>query len=87
MKRNAPVAATIGLIVLAVVLVVVGVVYVSKPAGSLPSFFPGHVAKSATDAGHHHSKHGIVAFIVAALCLAGAWMTTGKKELSEPSAT
>ena len=80
MKRNAPVAATVGLVLLAILLVVVGVVYVSKSAGSLPSFFPGHVAKSAADAGHHHSKHGIVAFIVAALCLAGAWMTTGRRE-------
>jgi amino acid permease len=62
-----------------VLLIVVAVVYFVTPAHSLPSFFPGHVAATSSEADHHHSKHGIAALIVALACFAFAWFQTGPK--------
>ena len=62
-------------ILLGVVLIVIAVVYWAEPAKSLPSFFPGHAAGSS----HHHTKHGVAAFLVGLACLAFAWFRTGPK--------
>jgi len=61
---------------LGVVLIVIAVIYWVEPAGSLPSFFPGHEAGSS----HHHVKHGIAAFFVGLACLAFAWFNSGPKK-------
>ena len=45
-----------------IVLIAIGVIYLAEPAGSLPSFFPGHEAGS----GHHHVKHALLAFVLIA---------------------
>jgi UDP-N-acetylmuramyl pentapeptide phosphotransferase/UDP-N-acetylglucosamine-1-phosphate transferase len=66
-------------VVLGIALIVVAVVYWAEPAGSLPSFFPGHEAGSS----HHHVKHGIAAFLVGLACLAFAWFNTGPKKGTE----
>ena len=58
-----------------IVLIAIAVVYWVEPAGSLPSFFPGHEAGSS----HHHAKHGIAAFLVGLACFAFAWFNTGPK--------
>ena len=63
-------------VVLGVVLIVIAVVYWAEPAGSLPSFFPGHEAGSS----HHHVKHGIAAFLLGLACFAFAWFNTGPKK-------
>ena len=63
------------LIVAGIALIAVAVVYWTKPAGSLPAFFPGHLAGSA----HKHVKHGIAAFIVGILCFIGAWMVSARE--------
>jgi uncharacterized membrane-anchored protein YitT (DUF2179 family) len=60
-------------IVLGVVLIAIAIVYLAEPAHSLPSFFPGHQAGS----NHHHTKHGIAAFLVGLACLVFAWFNTG----------
>jgi 1,4-dihydroxy-2-naphthoate octaprenyltransferase len=60
-------------VVLGLVLIVVAIVYFAEPASSLPSFFPGHQAGSS----HHHTKHGIAAFLVGLACLVFAWFNTG----------
>jgi hypothetical protein len=78
--RVAPAWVTALLVLGALALAVVGVVYLAEPAHSLPGFFPGHTSATAKDAGHHHTKHALAAIVVAVLCLAGAWMTTGKRE-------
>jgi hypothetical protein len=54
-------------------LLVVAVIYLAEPAKSLPGFFPGHESGSE----HHHVKHGIAAFVVAAGCFIFAWFATG----------
>lgn len=56
-----------------IVLIVLAVVYWAEPAGSLPSWLPGHEAGS----GHHHIKHGIASFLVGLACLVYAWFQTG----------
>jgi uncharacterized membrane protein YidH (DUF202 family) len=62
-------------IVVGVALIAIAIVYWAEPAKSLPSFFPGHQAGS----NHHHTKHGIAAFLVGLACLAFAWFQTGPK--------
>ncbi len=62
-------------VILGIALMVVAIVYWVEPAGSLPSFFPGHEAGSS----HHHVKHGIAAFFVGLACFAFAWFRSGPK--------
>jgi ammonia channel protein AmtB len=67
----------VGIAVLAgLALLAIAVVYWAEPAGSLPSFFPGHQAGS----GHHHVKHGIAALVVGLALLVFAWFQTGSKK-------
>jgi hypothetical protein len=66
---------TIVLALLGVVLIVVGIVYVSRSAGELPSFFPGHEAGST----HKHIKHGLAAFALGIVAFVGAWLTTAPR--------
>jgi hypothetical protein len=66
-------------VILGIALIALAVVYWIEPAGSLPSFVPGHEAGS----GHHHVKHGIAAFFLGAALLVFAWFQTGKR----PAAT
>ena len=63
-------------VVLGIALIAVAIVYWAEPAKSLPSFFPGHQAGSS----HHHTKHGIAAFLVGLACFAFAWFNTGPKK-------
>ena len=58
-----------------VALIVLAVVYWIEPAGSLPSFIPGHESGS----GHHHVKHGIAALSVGVALLVYAWFQTGDR--------
>jgi hypothetical protein len=65
-------------IILGILLIVIGVIYVAEPAGSLPSFFPGHSAGSS----HHHVKHALLAFILGLGCFVFAWFQTGPSSRS-----
>ncbi len=69
-------------VILGVLLIVVAIIYFVEPAHSLPSFFPGHVSATDAEAGHHHSKHGIAALVVALALFAFAWFQTGPKTAS-----
>jgi NADH:ubiquinone oxidoreductase subunit 5 (subunit L)/multisubunit Na+/H+ antiporter MnhA subunit len=64
-------------VILGVLLLVVAVVYFADTAHALPSFFPGHVSASSSEATHHHTKHGIAALAVAVVCFVFAWFQTG----------
>lgn len=44
-------------ILVGLILVVIGVVYITTPASGLPGFLPGHEANSVA----HHTKHGLLA--------------------------
>ncbi len=61
-------AAVIGL-----ALIALAIVYWAEPAGSLPSWIPGHKSGS----GRHHVKHGIASFLVGLALLVYAWFQTG----------
>jgi hypothetical protein len=63
-------------VLLGIVFVVIAVLYLVEPAGSLPSFFPGYEAGSS----HHHTKHGIAAFVVALAFFVFAWFQSGPSE-------
>jgi hypothetical protein len=65
-------------VVVGLLLLVLGVVYVADPAGSLPSFLPGHQAGST----HHHIKHGIAALLLAAAAFVYAWFQTGPRSVT-----
>jgi uncharacterized membrane-anchored protein YitT (DUF2179 family) len=60
-------------VIVGIVLIAIAIVYWVEPAKSLPSFFPGH----QTGSNHHHTKHGIAAFLVGLACLVFAWFNTG----------
>ncbi|HEY2335175.1 MAG TPA: hypothetical protein VGH58_09235 [Solirubrobacterales bacterium] len=60
-------------LIVGLLFLVIAIVYFVEPAGSLPSFFPGHEAGSS----HHHAKHGIAALVVAAACFIFAWFQSG----------
>lgn len=60
------------------VLLAIAIVYFVEPAGSLPSFFPGHEAGSS----HHHAKHGIAALVLALGCFVFAWFQSGPSTTS-----
>jgi hypothetical protein len=55
------------------ILIAIAIIYWAEPAGSLPSFFPGHEAGSS----HHHVKHGLLAFILGIGCFIFAWFQSG----------
>ncbi|MDX6665834.1 MAG: hypothetical protein QOG68_2040 [Solirubrobacteraceae bacterium] len=60
-----------------VALIAVAVVYFVSTAHGLPSFFPGHVSATSSEAAHHHTKHGIAALVVGLALFAFAWFSTG----------
>ncbi len=64
-------------VALGVIFLVIAVVYFVTTAHGLPSFFPGHVGASSSEAAHHHVKHGIAALVVALGCWIFAWFQTG----------
>jgi hypothetical protein len=66
---------TAALIVLGVLFAAAGAVYLARTGAQLPAFFPGHQAGSA----HHHIKHAIALFALAAVSWAGAWFSTGTR--------
>ncbi len=72
---------TAAAVVVGVALIVVAVIYWVEPARSLPGFFPGHTSGS----GHHHTKHGIAAFLVGLAVLAFAWFQSAPKK-TKPAA-
>jgi ammonia channel protein AmtB len=68
-------------VVAGIVLIAIAIVYWVEPAKSLPSFFPGHQSGST----HHHTKHGIAAFLLGIACLVFAWFQSGTQHRSASS--
>jgi hypothetical protein len=72
-------SALVALAILAgLALIALGVVYWVEPAGSLPTWIPGHEAGS----GHHHVKHGLASFLLGVALLIFAWFRTGPNRLA-----
>jgi len=68
-------------VVLGIVFIVIALIYWIEPAKSLPSFFPGHQAGSS----HHHTKHGIAAFLLGIACFVFAWFQSGPRREASTS--
>jgi uncharacterized membrane-anchored protein YitT (DUF2179 family) len=64
-------------VALGIVLLAIAIVYFTSTAHGLPSFFPGHVGASSSEAHHHHTKHGVAALVLSLLCFIFAWFQTG----------
>jgi hypothetical protein len=93
--RIQPVA--IVLVVLAVILVVVGIFYLTQTANHLPSFMPGHTSPKLPECSarrgneacfdpRHYTKRGIAAIGLAVILLIGAWYTSGLRTRSQANA-
>jgi len=61
---------------LGIILWVIGYIYISHPASSLPSFFPGYQAGYP----YIHLKHAVAAIILGLACFIYAWFQSGKKK-------
>jgi hypothetical protein len=66
---------TVLLVLFAIVALVAAVIYFTKSAHELPSFFPGHAAHSKL----HHVKDGAALTVLAVVALFAASFTTGPK--------
>ena len=69
-RPGARMIAAAALAVLAVLLIILGVIYLAEPSQSLPSFMPGHVPGST----RHHMLRTAGSFVLALMFLAGAWI-------------
>ena len=63
-------------VVLGIIFFVVGYIYLTRGAGSLPAFFPGYSAGITLA----HTKHGLAAFIAGLACFVYAWFQSGPKQ-------
>jgi hypothetical protein len=66
---------TILLALVGAAFIAVAIIYWVEPAGSLPSFFPGHAAGAA----YKHLKHGAVSAAVGIVFWLAAWFSSAKK--------
>lgn len=68
--------------IVGILLVIVGIIYLTTAAGSLPSFIPGHLAGST---GHHPLRAGGT-IVIGLILLVLAWWAGFRKPSSAPSA-
>jgi hypothetical protein len=96
--RIKPVA--IVLVVVAIILFILGIIYLTQTTNHLPSFMPGKPSAKQLNlpicnAGktnrpcfvpRHYTKRGIAAIGLGVVALVGAWYTSGLRKPSAPSA-
>jgi amino acid permease len=94
LRRIQPVA--IVLVVVAVLLVIVGVIYLTQTTNDLPSWMPGRPSDRQLSleicnadksnrpcfTPRHYTKRAVAAFGLAAVALVGAWYTSGLRKPS-----
>ncbi len=61
-------------IVAGILLLFIAGIYLTRPASSLPAFFPGHVASASTAV---HYKHAVAAGLLGVAALIFAWFNSG----------
>jgi hypothetical protein len=59
-----------------VTFIALAILYWALPADSIPSWLPGHKPQSHPYHGHHHKRHGLVAFLLGVTALTLAWTMT-----------
>ena len=68
--------------IIALLFIVVGIIYITTPADSLPSFIPGHIAGST---GHHPLK-ATGSIVVGIVFAVGAWFALAYKPKPQAAA-
>jgi hypothetical protein len=63
-------------IVLGIIFFIIGYIYASRSAGSLPTYFPRYEVGQSL----RHVKHSIAAFVVGVACFIFAWFQSGPKQ-------
>jgi amino acid permease len=82
LRRERPIVFV--LVVVAIVLVAIGIVYVTIAPPSLPSFLPGHVVRHAKHPYHgkKYWKRGVLAFLLSVVVLGSAWAVSKTRQRS-----
>ena len=71
-RPAARVVTAVILAVLAMVLVIIGVIYLAEPSASLPSVLPGHLLSQA-GASKHHPLRGAGCLVLGVIFFGAAW--------------
>jgi hypothetical protein len=72
-------------VLLGSLLVAIAIIYWALPADGLPAWLPGHKPSSHPAHGHHHKRHGLVAFMLGLAFVSGAYLMS--RERRHTSAT
>jgi hypothetical protein len=72
-RPAARVVTAVILALIAIVLVILGVLYLAEPSKSLPSMIPGHLAATAADSGKNHPLRGAGCLVLGVIFFAAAW--------------
>ena len=59
---------------------VIATMYWALPADHLPTWLPGHKASTHPLHGHHHKRHGMVAFAFGFMFLSGAYLMNHERK-------
>jgi hypothetical protein len=63
-------------------LIAIAIVYWALPADELPTWLPGHKPSSHPAHGHHHKRHGLVAFMLGFAFVSGAYLMSRERRAS-----
>ena len=64
-------------VILGVLFFVIGYIYATHAAGTLPAYFPGYSSGSSIV----HTKHAIASFVVGLACVIYGWFKSGSKAI------
>ncbi len=75
------------LAVIAIVLVILGALYLAEPSKSLPSMIPGHLAATAANSGKNHPLRGAGCLVLGVIFFAAAWFALSFQPKAAASTT
>ena len=85
-RPAARVVTAVILALIAIVVVIVGVLYLAEPSKSLPSMIPGHLAATAVGSGKNHPLRGAGCLVLGVIFFAAAWFALSFQPKSAASA-
>jgi len=72
-RPAARVVTAVILAIIAILLVIVGILYLAEPSKSLPGMIPGHLAATAADSGKNHPLRGAGCLVLSVIFFGAAW--------------
>ncbi len=72
-RPAARVVTAVILALVAIVLIIVGVIYLAEPSRSLPGVLPGHLAAAQPLSGKNHPLRGAGSLVLAVIVFGAAW--------------